>query len=166
MNNKTNIAALALVSLALAGCVATAPIQKTSLEIQAIQSKNVEASKLISFNSTMSVLQDLGYIVGSASLDTGFITAESPVRRDESGGAVFAQIFGGVRTEQRTAVTATVEEIKPNLSRIRLNFVIRQKRSSAYGQQSADDQPVQDAKIYENAFNKIDEAIFIRKGSS
>ena len=154
-----------LIALALGGCVATAP-KKTSLEIQAFQSKNFEIDKKIAFNSTMSVLQDLGYIVGSASLDTGFITGESPVQQDSSGGAVFAAIFGGVRTEQRTAVTATVEGISDKLTRVRLNFVVRQKRSGAYGQTASDDKPVNDPKIYENAFNKIDEAIFIRKSSS
>jgi ABC-type phosphate/phosphonate transport system substrate-binding protein len=153
-------------TVVLAGCVATAPAKKTSLEIQAIQAKSVETTKAIAFNSTMSVLQDLGYIIGSASIDTGFITAESPVEQDQSANAVLNQIFGGVRTEQRTAVTATVEGIKENLTRIRLNFVVRQKRSGAYGQNASDDKPVEDVKVYQNAFEKIQEAIFIRKGSS
>jgi environmental stress-induced protein Ves len=152
-------------SLLLGACVSPPKATKTSLELQSIQAKNFEAPHPVVFKSTMSVLQDLGYIVKSASMDTGFITAESPTQQDQSGGAVFAQIFAGVRTEQHTAVTASIEGMKEKLTRVRLNFVVRQKRSSAYGQSAADDAPIEDSKIYQNAFDKIGEAVFIRTSS-
>lgn len=150
-------------STALFGCVATEPVvKKTSLEIQAVQAKSFEADKATTFRSVLSVLQDLGYVVGSASLDTGFITAESPTRQDTSGAAAFAAIFGGVRTEGKTAVTASVEEFGKD-TRVRLNFVDKRLRSGAYGQRAADESPIEDPSVYNNAFDKIGEAIFIRK---
>lgn len=160
---RNAIALLIASGLVFSGCATnnTAP-QKTSLEIQAIQTKNFETDKKIAFNSVMSVFQDFGYIIGSANLDTGFITAESPNQQDTSGRAVFAAIFGGVRTETKTAVTASIEQLKPNLTRVRLNFVNRQRRSGAYGQSASDDTPVEDPTVYQNAFDKIGEAIFIR----
>ena len=62
--------------LFMTGCAMNeAPQTKTSLEIQAYQSKQFDVDKKTAFNSAMSVFQDLGYIVNSANLDTGFITA-------------------------------------------------------------------------------------------
>jgi len=149
----------------LAGCAPKAKPQKTSLELQAIQARTFEAEKKVAFNSVMSVFQDLGYLIGSASLETGFITAESPNKEDSSGKAVFAALLGNIRTEQRTAVTASIEEMKPGSTRVRLNFVEREKRSGYYGQNASDDTPIDDSVVYQNAFEKIGEAIFIRQGN-
>lgn len=148
----------------LAGCETTQPVvRKTSLEIQAVQTKMFETDKPTAFRSVLSVLQDLGYVVQAASLDTGVITAQSPTKQDTSGGAAFAAIFAGVRTEGRTFVTASVEEFRGKQTRVRLNFVDRRFRSGAYGQQATDERPIDDPKVYENAFEKIGEAIFIRQ---
>jgi len=149
----------------LGGCVSNPKPQKTSLEIQAIQARNFDTDKKVAFNSVMSVFQDLGYIIGSASLETGFITAESPNKQDSSGGAILAAVFSNVRTEQKTAVTASVEELRAGASRVRLNFVTKEKRSGLYGQNASDDTPIEDPAIYQNAFDKIGEAIFIRQGT-
>lgn len=153
-----------LIALLLCGCVTTEPvIKKTSLQIQAIQAKSFEADKTVTFRSVLSVLQDLGYVVGSASMETGFITAESPTIQDRSGSAMAAAFFAGVRTEGKTAVTASIEEFGKDTTRVRLNFVDKKQRSGAYGQRAADELPVEDPIIYNNAFEKISEAIFIRK---
>ena len=167
MVNARVLISIAMIGvLGLAGCAAPKKeAQKTSLEIQAIQSKDFETPKKIAFNSVMSVLQDLGYIIGSASLETGFISAKSPSKQDDSGQAAFAAAFAGIRTELTTAVTASVEEIRPNYTKIRLNFVTQKRRSSAYGQNASDDEPILDPKIYQNAFDRIGEAVFIRSSS-
>lgn len=153
---------IVIASVALVGCGATAPVAKTSLEIQAVQTKLFEADKGVTFKSVISVLQDLGYIISSGNLETGLITAESPTQQDTSGSATFAAVFGGVRTEGKTVVTASVEEFGAKSTRVRLNFVNRQSRSGAYGQRATDDQAVHDPKPYQAAFEKIGEAIFIR----
>lgn len=152
-----------LVSLFLFGCATSEPVAtKTSLEIQAVQARNFDADKATTFRSVMSVLQDLGYVVGSASLETGFISAESPTQTDKSAVAVFNSILGGIRSEGKTAVTASVEEFGKE-TRVRLNFVDKRVRSGVYGQRAADELPVEDSKVYNNAFEKIGEAIFIRR---
>lgn len=151
----------ALLIVGLAGCASSPPKKEmTSLEIQAVQAKNFEADKKTSFNSVVSVLQDLGYIISSASLETGFITAESAVIN----GTGLFDALGGIRREQRVAVTASIEEMKPTLTKVRFNFVSRVKRSARNGQQANDDLPLQNAQLYQNAFDKVGEAIFIRKG--
>lgn len=154
-------------SFLLTACVAPqVKPQKTSLEIQAVQSRIFDADKKVTFNAVMSILQDLGYIIGSASFETGFITAESPSKEADHGAAIIAKIFGGVRTEGKTAVTVSIEEISPKKTRVRLNLVDKQSRSSAYGQRASDDTPIEDPKVYETAFDKIGEAIFIRQAQT
>jgi hypothetical protein len=149
-------------TLFTAGCAMNdAPSNKTSLEIQSYQSRSFEVDKKTAFNSAMSVFQDLGYIVNSANLDTGFITAESPTK-GAKGSDAFLSFLAGIRVEGRTAVTAFVEELSPKSAKIRLNFVERKKASGDYGQQSNRDDPIQDPKIYQSAFDKISDAIFIR----
>lgn len=161
--NKTLAIAITATALMVSGCVTTEPVvQKSSLEIQAIQAKMFDTDKGTAFKSVLSVLQDLGYVIQAASLDTGVITAQSPTKQDTSGNAAFAAFFAGVRTEGRTYVTASVEDFNPKQTRVRLNFVDKQFRSSSYGQQATDEKPIYDAKIYQNAFDKIGEAIFIR----
>jgi hypothetical protein len=161
------ILAAVVVGSFLVGC-APQPVkpQKTSLEIQAVQARVFDADKKVTFNAVMSILQDLGYIIGSASLDTGFITAESPNKKVESGAAMMAMLFSGIRTEGKTAVTVSIEEISPKKTRVRLNLVDRQLRSGAYGQRASDDTPIEDPKVYESAFDKIGEAIFIRQAQT
>ena len=73
------------------------------------------------------------------------------------------EIFGNVRTEGKTAVTASVEEFGTKSTRVRLNFVAKKFRSGLRGQQASDEVAIQDSKPYENAFEKIGEAIFIRQ---
>lgn len=144
--------------LALSGCSLSNEPEKTSLEIQAIQMQEFETNKEVGFNSVMSVLQDLGFIIQSASLSTGFITAESPAKQIHS----FWSILGGVAMNHKIAVTASVESIGKK-TKIRLNFVEKASSSSQYGQISNNDSPVLDPLVYQDTFNKIGDAIFIRK---
>jgi hypothetical protein len=154
----TSISAAAFSAVILfGGCAAQAP-QMTSLEIQAFQLKEFETNKTTAFNSTVSVFQDLGYIIDTASLDTGIITSQSPT---ESGFIPFVGM-----TQTNTRATAFVEERRPGFTSIRLNFVEVQKRSGGYGQQSGQDKVILDPAVYENAFEKIEEALFIRSAGN
>jgi len=159
---KIQRALVLTVSLLLTACATDggAP-QKTSLEIQSFQSKQFEADKKTAFNSTMSVFQDLGYVVNSASLETGFITAESPLKGAD-GMQAFLENISNFRSEGKTAVTAFVEEINGKTTKVRLSFVQRDKTLREYGQQANREKPILDPKVYESAFNKIGDAIFIR----
>ncbi len=149
-------------SLLLGGCaVDNPPPQKTSLEIQSFQSRQFDTDKKTAFNSTMSVFQDLGYIVSSASMETGFIAAESPTKGAQ-GMAALLEALSSMRSEGRTAVTAFVEEIGPKATKVRLNFVQRDKTLMEYGRQANQDKPIMDPKVYEAAFNKIGDAVFVR----
>ena len=145
---------LAGLILLLTSCATPQP-HKSALELQAIQSKQFETSKKVAFAATLSVFQDLGYIISAANLDTGLITAKSPTKQN-------FVLFVGQRMSD-TKATAFVEQITPKDARVRLNFVRDESTSSGYGMKGENDTPIEDARPYQEAFAKIEHAIFIRK---
>ena len=146
----------------------------TPLEIQSIQTREYEAPKKITFASVVSVFQDLGYTIKNADLNTGFINAESASQSTFIGpeAEIFIGVIGGVlggqpaattQSVEQTVATAFIEEIK-DVTRVRLNFVMTRQSSSAQGQNSRRDTPILDVRIYTNAFERIENAVFIRSG--
>ncbi len=129
--------------------------KKSGLELQAFQKKDFECEKKVAFASTISVFQDLGYIIKSADLETGLISASSPTKN--------LHFYGSYMSN--TEASAFIEELVPKKSSIRLNFVKVNESSSGYGMKSKYDSPIETADAYENAFGKIREAIFIRTNS-
>lgn len=151
MKNPLLILRLLLLAVILAGC-ASAPLEKTSLELQAIQAREFESSKNIAFAAVVSVFQDLGYVIVSAEINTGFITAKSPTKG--TGGLLFQSVM------KETRATSFIEELPGGKARVRLNFV-GSKRSFPKENEVA----IEDPLVYTKAFEKIDEAIFIRKAT-
>jgi len=131
----------------------------TPLEIQSMQTREYENKKKIVFASVMSVFQDLGYTVSSADINTGLITASGASQSDFS-----SKFWLGVTKVSQTKATAFIEQIG-KFTKVRLNFVNTEKSSSAYGQTDQQDAPILDAKIYQNAFERIENAVFVRSGS-
>jgi len=127
---------------------------KTSLELQAIQTREFETSKGIAFAATLSVFQDLGYIKESGDLETGLISGKSPTS---------AGMIVGYYTQEFRNVTGFVEKFRKNEARIRVNFVGILLGSSTYGMERRVDIPIEDPKIYQEVFGKIEKAIFVRK---
>jgi hypothetical protein len=160
MNTITRAVAVASFAFAFAGCVTPPEAVPTSLQLQSFQAKEFETSKVVAFGSVLSVFQDLGYIVASADRETGFITAASPAGNKSN----FWEVLAGTTSSAQTRATAFVEEIRPGFASIRLNFVDARRQSSMYGQTTDNDKPILEPKVYEAAFDKIEEAIFIRSG--
>jgi len=146
---RTGVLAL-LLALAVAAC---GP-QSTPLELQTLQQRELPAPKPTAFAATVSVFQDLGYIVDAADLDTGLITASSPASSR-------VQLFvGPVNTQTRA--TAFVETAGPTASRVRLNFITGNEHADGWGGRVKDDTPILDPAVYQSAFERIETAIFIR----
>lgn len=156
-NVSLAIAASMLVCMSVPA-YAKKPPQLTPMELQAIQSKEFQTSKETLFASTMSVFQDLGYTINSAEMQTGFITANSPMANKTN----FWGAMAGVASQGMTRATAFVETMPNGYARIRLNFVNTVQSSSAYGRNSQADKPILDPAPYRAAWEKIDEALFVR----
>ena len=148
---------LAMVSLTI-GCMQQQAPALTPLEIQSLQSREFETNKEVVFASVMTVFQDLGYVIQSADKDTGFITANSPTK---STGGFFANA-GGSRQQTHTKATAFIEQIREGLSKARLNFVRSTQTSTEQGLTSTNEKPLLDGLLYQNAFDRIGEAVFVR----
>ena len=133
------------------------------MQIQAMQQKEFEAPKQTLFASVIDVLQDLGYTVGSADMGSGFITAESAtVNKTSMVDAFLAHSSGSGNTR----ATAFIEQMPSGMTRVRLNFVSTKVLSSQWGQNSRQDTPILDAEVYRRAFEKVDEALFVRTASN
>lgn len=149
------------------------PPTMTPLEIQSMQTREYESPKKTVFASVMSVLQDLGYTINGADRETGFITAESATQNATGGVEIFHGILSGThsilsgtpatQSIEQTAATAFIEEIGDR-TRVRLNFVTKRQSSSAQGQTTRRDTPILDVQVYTNAFERIENAVFIRSG--
>lgn len=147
-------------STLLTGCISTRPtVSLTPLEIQSMQTREFENKKDIVFSSVMSVFQDLGYSVATADKSTGLITANSASKSD-----AVSKFWLGVTDVSQTKATAFIETIG-SVTKVRLNFVNTSKRSSAYGQTDQQDSPILDSNVYQNAFERIENAIFIRSAN-
>jgi hypothetical protein len=150
-------------TLLFTGCVMPQKAGPTPLQIQAYQTKEFEVDKTIALGAVISVFQDLGYIIQSADKDTGFITATSPNKSSNNLNLLFA--LAGTSRTGHTKATAFLEQIRPSFTSVRLNFVVNQRMSSEKGQLSEEDTPVTDPKTYQNAFSRIEDAIFVRTGT-
>lgn len=151
------------VSILTAGAVLVAvPVaakkapEMTPLELQALQSKEFETGKENLFSAVMTVVQDTGYQVQSADLQTGFITAVSAVEQKTG----FLEALAGMQSQANTKMTAYVQNLPNGMARVRLNFMFSKSSSSKYGQ-ATNERPILDPKIYRNAWEKIDEALFV-----
>lgn len=151
---------LTILFIFITGCETTKPtVNLTPLEIQSIQSRSYEHSKDIVFPSVMSVFQDLGYSINSADINTGLITAESAADSDKK-----LKFWLGITKVSQTKANAFIEEIG-NETKVRINFVVTKKKSFGYGQTDREDEQILTPQPYQNAFEKIENAIFIRSSS-
>ena len=166
MKTYSRMLLIAIVALLATGCASAPPAAKSGIELQAYQAREFETSKRAAFSATMSVFQDLGFIIDDGDFDTGLITATGPTRRDEMDVSdLLAQVFAGTDTRGSThrRATAFVEKMPSGLVRIRLNFVDNIVVVAGTPQQS---RPVQDPAFYQATFEQIDKAIFMRSATS
>ena len=129
----------------------------TPMELQAIQSREFEVDKATAFGAVMTVVQDFGYTVQSADLQSGFITAASPTENK----AGVLEALAGMSASGNTLMTAFLLGMPNGRTRVRLNFVNSKESSSAYGRDSRKDTPILDPAVYSNAWERIDEALFV-----
>ena len=156
---KKNIILFFSLFLTLSACQMEPEINLTPLEIQSMQSRSYDKSKDIVFPSVMSVLQDLGYSIKTADIKTGLITAESTAKSNAA-----MKFWLGIAEVTQTTADAFIEEINGK-TKVRINFINMVKQSSSWGQDDRQDKQILDPAPYQNAFEKVENAIFVRSGS-
>lgn len=129
----------------------------TPMELQAIQSREFEVSKEVAFGAVMTVIQDLGYTVESADLISGFVTAAS-LTQDKTN---VLEAIVGATVSGNTVMTVFLMEMPNGMTKIRLNFVNSKSVSTENGRTSRRDRSILDPAVYNNAWERIDEALFV-----
>ena len=132
----------------------------TPLEIQSLQSRQYEEDIKIVFSSVVSVFQDIGYTVSSADSLSGLIVAESIADSDSA-----SKFWLGITNVSQTKANAFVEKIG-SMTKVRINFVTSNEKSFGYGQTDRKDTQILDAEPYRIAFEKIENAIFVRSSAN
>lgn len=158
---KQGVLALGLVlAVSSAPAVAKKEPQLSGLELQQMQARDVETNKKVAFAAVMSVLQDSGYRIGSTDYDSGLITGVASSKTKMTW-----LPFVGFGTSKKTpVVSAFIEDRTPTLTRIRLNFVMGKIKNGQLGGTS-DETPILDGAVYRDAFEKINQAIFLRQAT-
>jgi hypothetical protein len=166
MKTSFSVLLIAAIAVLAGGCASTPPTPKSGIELQAYQAKEFETSKRAAFSATLSVFQDLGFIIDDGDFDTGLITATGPTNRHGMGmGDLLAQVLAGTDTRGAThrRATAFVEEMPSGKVRIRLNFVDNVVEMAGTPMLT---RPVQEQALYQATFEQIDKAIFVRSSTT
>lgn len=158
--NKLILSGAALLSMMAGSADAKKPAAPTALELQALQSHDLEASKDQVFGAVMSVLQDSGYRIQAADKDTGLITGIASTK----GKMTYSIWTGFGKSKKSPIVSAFIEQRTPKLTRVRLSFVMGKVKSTIYGSGAQDEEPIYDPIVYQKAFEQIDQTLFIRQG--
>lgn len=149
---------------------------RSSTDIQAIQSRTFDKAYKDVFRSVVSVLQDNKYKVSSADINSGLITAYGTPQMSENmhKGVAFIPFVGGLlsmareeKSEQWT-VSGTVEEVNKNSTRVRLVITSDKTQSSMFSSAAdtvKNDDLTANPEIYKDLFSKIDRALFLREAT-
>lgn len=166
----------------LGGCAVQQPPKLNALQIQAMQTREFNAPKKKAFNGVMTVLQNDGYTIGSANMDTGYISAKSATQSKP-----FVNKLGHMSTGEKVAasmlsfmsehsvdsdnhpihvhytvnVSAFVTQLAKNKVKIRLGFV--QNKSVSGGDTDNTSTQIVDPKLYQKTFNEIRQQLFVAK---
>ena len=135
-----------LMIIFLSGCATNQAPSPTPLQIQLMQTKVFNVDKRTAFNATVTVMQNLGYIIQDANFNTGIITAKSTQT---------ANFWGDTQYTESTAFIQTYKQSDKNSS-IRINFVIYNSMPSPNqsGAPINTSSAVLDPQAYKNAFAK------------
>lgn len=129
-------------------------------QAKALQQRDYQADKEIVFGSVVDSLQDLGFTIDSADIQSGFIKAESATVNKTG----FLDLLSSAESSGNTQATAFIETIRPGATRVRLTFVGIKTTSGTYGQGAREDHPIFDPQVYQRAFSRLDAAITERTG--
>ncbi|AJI72490.1 conserved hypothetical protein [Francisella tularensis subsp. novicida GA99-3548] len=149
-----------LIVLVLSGCASSGPQQPnlTPLQIQLMQTKVFNVDLRTAFDATVTVMQNLGYIIQDANFNSGIITAKSTQT---------ANFWGDSEYTEATAFIQPYRQSNKNSS-IRINFVVYNSMPNPNqgGTPINTSSAILDPQAYENAFAKIQQQIFVQTGIS
>ena len=152
-----------LISFFITNCASSPKIEKTQLQIRAIQTRTYEISesKLV-LKAMLNVLQDDGFIVKTAVPELGLLTATKEIDIEKESESIPAFFFGGAnaRWKKNSIIEATcnVSDFRDRC-KVRVNFT--QKILDNLGG-IIEIRQIYDQKFYQTFFLKVDKSIYIQ----
>lgn len=133
------------------------PVELSEAALEALQKREIQGSVDVVFRSSISALQEMGYVNINASKDAGTITAETDAKSK-----LVYNIFWGFGKKKLTQVASIfVEPISPALTRMSIKLQTVEAKARM-GSSYSDGKPVVFAEPY-NAFHaEFDKALAVR----
>jgi formylmethanofuran dehydrogenase subunit E-like metal-binding protein len=154
-----SLAAIAGIAIILAAPAESKKRGPEGLELQQMQSREFETTYDVVFPAVVTVLQDAGYRIQGADKNSGLVTGTASTKS----GMSYNLFVGFGRSKKTPVVSAFIEARGPRMTRVRVSFVMAKTKSSMYGMTSSDEEPITDAAVYQQAFEKIQKEIFVRQ---
>ena len=153
-----------LISFFITNCASPPKIERTQLQIRAIQTRTYEISesKLI-MKAMLNVLQDDGFIVKAAAPELGLLTATKEIDIENMSESMPAFFFGGAnaRWKKNSIIEATCNvSFFEDKCKVRVNFA--QKILDNLGG-IVKIRQIYDQKFYQAFFTKLDKSIYIQR---
>ena len=149
---------------------------KSSIDIQKVQTRIYDANYDDVYKSILSVLQDNRFKITHTDKDSGIVSADGTPEASENMSDAVATIGGYVipffgafqkKKQKKWFVLCNVEELKEKKILVRLNITQEVKKSGffvkAKDSSKADDLTTTAPELYQALFAKIDKTLFIRQ---
>jgi hypothetical protein len=153
-----------LISFFITNCASSPKIERSQLQIRAIQTRTYEISESkLAMKAMLNVLQDDGFIIKTAVPEIGLFTATKEIDIERMSESMPAYFFGGANARWKKN---SIIEVTCNVSyfsdkcKIRVNFT--QKILDNLGGIIKIRQ-IYDQKFYQTFFTKVDKSIYIQK---
>ncbi len=133
------------------------PVELSQDELAKIQKREIIAQTDVVFRSSISALQEMGYVNINASKDAGTITAETDAKSK-----LVYNIFWGFGKKKLTQVASVfVEPISPTLTRMSVKLQTVEAKARM-GSSYSDGKPVVFGEPYNDFYAEFDKALAVR----
>ena len=129
------------------------------------QTREYEKTEIKSaMKAVMSALQDEGYVINTAEMELGIVTAALELFEEDKNTKAYNEFWYGAgqgtyQTTKRMEVSSLVSQ-HGEKTRVRINIIAKALTNTGGSIWS---QPVYDAQIYQSIFTKIDKSIYLEK---
>ena len=156
---------LALIILCLVGCIQVPqkPL-RSQLEIRELQTREYTSKDLKQvMKAVIGALQDDGFIIRNADKELGFINASRELDVMDPNSAMWAQIFEGQNARyQKTSIMEASANVSEFGKEVKVRIVFQAKIIDNFGM-PIDSKTVEDPRIYQDFFSKVDKSIFFER---
>ena len=146
----------------LTGCITVDSVfgeqdpQVSSVQLQALQTREFQATEEQAFAAVISTFQDYGYLINSADRATGMVLAKTTTDAE-------INHFTGITRTEHNKATAFIEKVAKDRVKIRVSIVKAVSAKHSYGGGGEKEAMRTKPEIYQEIFAKIQHSLFLKK---